>query len=126
LVLRDVAGMIRSFHYVASGAMYGQIPGITVRPERLAALESWGQAWYMSVSAAFLNAYLAAAGQASFLPRAREELKILLDALLLEKALYEIAYELNNRPDWVRIPLRGILDLMEVGDDGRSKQHPDQ
>jgi maltose alpha-D-glucosyltransferase/alpha-amylase len=64
------------------------------------------------VSAAFLRAYLDESGGASHLPSDRRELGLLLDAYLLEKALYEIGYELNNRPDWVRIPIRGALDLL--------------
>ena len=62
--------------------------------------------------AVFLWTYREVASQASFLPRAREELQGLLDAYLLEKAVYEVVYELNNRPDWVRVPLRGILQLL--------------
>ena len=62
--------------------------------------------------AAFLDAYLKAAAPAGFLPLAAEEVQLLLDAFLMEKALYELSYELNNRPDWVSIPLQGILQLL--------------
>jgi maltose alpha-D-glucosyltransferase/alpha-amylase len=55
---------------------------------------------------------LKAAGEADFIPRDREELKILLDAFLLDKAIYELAYELNNRPDWVAIPLEGVSQVL--------------
>ncbi len=58
--------------------------------------------------------YLAVAKEGAFLPRTREELSILLDTYLLEKAIYELGYELNNRPDWVKLPLLGILSLMEA------------
>ena len=51
---------------------------------------------------------------AHLLPEDPEQLKILLDAFVLEKAIYEIGYELNNRPDWVKVPLQGILQLMEA------------
>jgi maltose alpha-D-glucosyltransferase/alpha-amylase len=61
----------------------------------------------------FLKAYLAGARQGEFLPQSRPELKVLLEANLMNKALYELGYELNHRPDWVRIPLQGILQLME-------------
>jgi maltose alpha-D-glucosyltransferase/alpha-amylase len=54
-----------------------------------------------------------AANSAPILPQTPEEVEVLLNAFLLEKALYEIAYELNNRPDWVRIPLTGVLQLLE-------------
>ncbi|MGH2720420.1 MAG: hypothetical protein ACRDJO_02295 [Actinomycetota bacterium] len=65
------------------------------------------------MSAAFLRSYQSTAAGASFLPSNRHELEVLLDAFLLEKALYELGYEVNNRPDWVKIPIQGILDLVE-------------
>ncbi len=112
--LRDVAGMLRSFHYAAYTALFDQeAEGVYAsHPEALAALEPWARFWYHWVSAVFLKTYREVANQASFLPRAREELQVLLDAYLLEKAAYELGYELNNRPDWVRIPLQGILQLL--------------
>ena len=74
----------------------------------------WARVWYLWVSAAFLKAYCAVAGQGAFLPQTREERQVLLDAYLLEKVLYELRYELNSRPDWVNVPLQGILDLVEA------------
>ena len=82
--------------------------------EALTAFEPWAQVWYLWVSAGFLHTYLAYAGPASLLPPTREECQVLLDAYLLEKAVYELSYELNNRPDWVRIPLQGIRHLWEA------------
>jgi maltose alpha-D-glucosyltransferase/alpha-amylase len=110
--LRDVAGMLRSFQYAPYAVILGQSQSSVIRPEDVAALENGGRFWQRWVSAAFLRAYLAESAGAAHLPATREELRILLDAHLLEKALYEIAYELNNRPDWVRIPLRGVLELL--------------
>ncbi len=111
--LRDVAGMLRSFHYAAYGALLlGKVPG--VRPADFVVLEPWARFWYLWVSVAFLKAYLAVATRAPFLPTTREELQVLLEAHLLEKAVYELGYELNNRPDWVRIPLQGMLELLET------------
>lgn len=113
--LRDVAGMLRSFHYAAYAALLlGKVAG--VRPEDFSSLEPWARFWYLWVSAAFLKAYITVADQAPFLPSDRQELQILLEAHLLEKAVYELGYELNNRPDWVKIPLQGILQL--VGEAG--------
>jgi maltose alpha-D-glucosyltransferase/alpha-amylase len=112
--LRDVAGLLRSFHYAAYSALFAREPSGAVRPQDTEALEPWSRLWYMSVSAAFLRAYLATASRGRFLPSARKELEIMLDAYLLEKAIYELGYELNNRPDWVRIPLQGILDLLAL------------
>jgi maltose alpha-D-glucosyltransferase/alpha-amylase len=106
--LRDVAGMLRSFHYAANHAIMAK----TVRPEDLSCLERWSDFWQMWVSATYLKEYLELAGQGKFLPQQAEELQVLLDALVLEKAVYELGYELNNRPDWVKLPLRGILQLL--------------
>jgi len=110
--LRDVAGMLRSFHYAPYAVVQGQSQGSVIRSEDIAALENAARFWHREVSAAFLGAYLAESGAAAHLPHTREELRVLLDAYLLEKALYEIAYELNNRPEWVNIPLRGVVDLL--------------
>jgi maltose alpha-D-glucosyltransferase/alpha-amylase len=112
--LRDVAGMLRSFHYAAYAALFRSSAGGVVRAEDRAALEPWARFWYAWVAATFLRAYLATAGDASFLPRRREEFAVLLDAFLTEKAIYELAYELNNRPHWAGIPLQGILQVLEA------------
>ncbi|MBI2304763.1 MAG: maltose alpha-D-glucosyltransferase [Chloroflexi bacterium] len=110
--LKDVAGMIRSFHYAVCAALSVQsLPSL--RPEDLPVLEPWAQQWYFWVSATFLGAYLATMKNASLLPQNPEELKVLLEAYLLEKAVYEMGYELNNRPSWIRVPLEGILQLLE-------------
>ena len=111
--LRDVGGMIRSFDYAAHMAL-GRQASRGLRPEALPALEQWGRLWYVWVSAAFLTSYLTVIVPARLLPADQGELKTLLDAYLLEKAVYEIGYELNNRPDWVKVPLQGILQLMEA------------
>jgi maltose alpha-D-glucosyltransferase/alpha-amylase len=76
-------------------------------------MEQWTQFWYSWVSAAFLNSYLEVASKDSFLPKTTAELQVLLDAYLLEKAIYELGYELNHRPDWVEVPLRRILQLQD-------------
>ena len=113
--LKDVAGMLRSFHYAAYTGLFNQIHQGTPSPsEALTAFEPWAQVWYLWVSAAFLHTYLAYAGPASLLPPSQEERQVLLDAYLLEKAVYELGYELNNRPDWVRIPLQGIRQLWDA------------
>jgi len=111
--LRDVAGMLRSFHYAAHTALLRH-SSPALRPGDRPALEQWGRFWYTWVSVAFLSSYLDAVWPSGLLPADPEDLRILLDAYLLDKALYEVGYELNNRPDWVRVPLRGILDLLEV------------
>lgn len=110
--LRDVAGMMRSFQYAAYAALHGQVAGITPRPDLLSLLERWADYWSTWVSAVYFQAYLRTAGDAIFLPPDRDQIQALLNAFLFEKALYEITYELNNRPDWVGIPLRGITRLL--------------
>jgi maltose alpha-D-glucosyltransferase / alpha-amylase len=112
--LRDVAGMLRSFDYASSAHLIGRIGGSRVRPEDVAALEPWARCWVLWVSSRFLKAYLEGAARGPFLPRTREELSVLLNVYLLEKAVYELGYELNHRPDWVRIPVRGILHFLET------------
>jgi maltose alpha-D-glucosyltransferase/alpha-amylase len=72
----------------------------------------WARFWKDNVSRRFLTSYLAAARSGRFLPDSAEAVRSLLDAYLLSKAIYELGYELNNRPDWVIIPLAGILDIM--------------
>jgi maltose alpha-D-glucosyltransferase/alpha-amylase len=110
--LRDVAGMLRSFHYAAYSALSAMEKQGMVQPESLPYLDSWANHWYVWVSAVFVKIYLAQTAGGGFLPHTREEIEILLDALLLEKAIYELGYELNNRPDWVKIPIRGIRQLL--------------
>jgi maltose alpha-D-glucosyltransferase / alpha-amylase len=110
--LRDVAGMLRSFHYAPYAVLFGQSQHSVIRTEDMAAVESGARFWYRWVSAAFLRAYLAESGNAAHLPQVAAEIQVLLDAHLLEKAFYEIAYELNNRPEWSRIPMRGVLELL--------------
>jgi maltose alpha-D-glucosyltransferase/alpha-amylase len=65
------------------------------------------------VSVVFLQNYLEAGRSGGFLPASKQELKNLLDLYLLQKAIYELNYELNNRPAWVGVPLRGILDILQ-------------
>jgi maltose alpha-D-glucosyltransferase/alpha-amylase len=110
--LRDVAGMLRSFAYAACVACRDQRRGGLVRPDDVLALAPWVTFWQVWVSVAFLKAYLDTARGAVFLPRDREALQVLLDAHLLEKAVYEVGYDLNNRPDWLNVPLNGVLQVL--------------
>jgi maltose alpha-D-glucosyltransferase/alpha-amylase len=110
--LRDVAGMLRSYHYVSHAALRGKTPTFFVDSAPIAS-ETWASYWSAWTSAAFLQAYLDGALPGGFLPSSERQLLTLLNAYLLEKALYELRYELNNRPDWVKIPLEGILQLVQ-------------
>jgi maltose alpha-D-glucosyltransferase / alpha-amylase len=106
--LKDVAGMLRSFSYAAQTSLLSYAER---GPDELDRLEPCARYWERVVSAAFLQSYRAVAGNALFLPRGRDSFRRLLELYLLEKALYELAYELDHRPSWVRIPLWGILSL---------------
>jgi maltose alpha-D-glucosyltransferase/alpha-amylase len=112
--LRDVAGMLRSFHYAAYVALTRLEEGGLIRSEELAFLEAWARFWHVWVGTFFLNAYLEVALEGGFLPETREDLKVLLDIYLLEKAIYEVGYELNNRPPWTKIPLQGIEQVLRI------------
>jgi maltose alpha-D-glucosyltransferase/alpha-amylase len=111
--LRDVAGMLRSFHYAACAALSASETRGWLQPENRAVLASWADYWFRWIGAMYLKAYLETADPGGFLPAASAERQILLDSYLLEKAVYELGYELNNRPDWVDIPISGIHQVME-------------
>jgi maltose alpha-D-glucosyltransferase/alpha-amylase len=106
--LKDVAGMVRSFSYAAFVALTKYT---TRRPEDFAQLESWARLWETSVSGEFLRAYRETIGDAPIVPATRKEFDAVLQIYILDKALYELVYELDNRPAWIRIPLHGILSL---------------
>ena len=111
--LRDAAGMLRSFHYAVNAALRDEtvrgVDGQRTAPE----LGAWARFWYSWVGATYLKAYLEQFGAPSILPPKREDIRVLLDIFLMEKAVYEMIYELNNRPDWIGIPVEGILDLLK-------------
>jgi trehalose synthase-fused probable maltokinase len=102
---RDVAGMLRSFDYAAHAALDAQ-------PQHQEKLAAHAARWSEKAQSAFLEAWRDATGGAVF--RAGDPVleRALLDAFLLEKALYEVVYEINNRPTWLPIPLRGVLCLL--------------
>jgi maltose alpha-D-glucosyltransferase/alpha-amylase len=116
--LRDVVSMVRSFHYAAYGTLFGLVtgrgsaPGL-IRPEDMQTLGPWARVWYSWVSATFLRAYLQTAAGAAFLPRSAEQLQVLFNVFLLEKAVQELLSELTQRRAMVRIPLLGILQSLE-------------
>jgi maltose alpha-D-glucosyltransferase/alpha-amylase len=107
--LKDVAGMLRSFHYAAFS---GLAKHTARRPEDHQQMEPWAKLWVSAVSQEFLRSYRDAAGESSMIPPVADDFQRVLDVYVLDKALYELGYELNNRPDWVRIPLSGILSLL--------------
>jgi maltose alpha-D-glucosyltransferase / alpha-amylase len=110
--LKDVVGMLRSFSYAAFSAIDRSVSAGDDPPSAdFAALAGWAQVWQNAACAAFLSSYREnMAANESLLPQPRDA-QILLDAYLLEKALYELLYELDNRPTWVHIPINSILTL---------------
>ncbi|HEV7884422.1 MAG TPA: phosphotransferase [Solirubrobacteraceae bacterium] len=98
--LRDVAGMLRSFAYAASAA---ELMRGSPAPE----------GWEERARSAFLDAYFDAV-EPTLLPAGQAAIEKLLAIFELEKAVYELRYELNNRPDWVPIPVAGIARLLDV------------
>jgi maltose alpha-D-glucosyltransferase / alpha-amylase len=110
--IKDVAGMLRSFGYAAYAALFA----FSVHaPDLNEALEGWADAWQQAASDAFTNSYRAAIGAGAaraLIPSDDEDWRTLLAAFALDKALYEVRYELNHRPDWARVPLIGIRKLI--------------
>ncbi|MEM9889034.1 MAG: putative maltokinase, partial [Bacteroidota bacterium] len=104
---KDVAGMIRSFHYAAYGELY--LHTEKYNKLELSELEAWAAQWFHYISRFFLTAYFDRVEGQAFVPKDRDQLSLLLRTFILEKAIYEVGYEMNARPDWLKIPLRGVL-----------------
>jgi maltose alpha-D-glucosyltransferase/alpha-amylase len=107
--LQDVAGMLRSFHYAAFAPLLGEDK---MPAEDVQKISIWAESWNRWVADRYLVKYFATAGAASYLPQSQKDTQTLLQLHLLEKAIYELGYELNNRPTWVGIPLQGISKLL--------------
>jgi maltose alpha-D-glucosyltransferase/alpha-amylase len=106
--MKDVAGMVRSYGYAAYAALFAFT---THTPDHDASLHAWADTWQHWAAHAFLTGYASAVDQAPFVPRG-DAWRTLLCAFTLDKALYELEYELDHRPDWLRIPLLGIEKLL--------------
>ena len=107
---RDVAGMVRSFHYAVYSVYFQRSK---VRPEDAKIIRPWIEPWYYYITGAFLNSYLETVKGSDFIPEEKDALSILLNVFLIDKSIYEIGYELNNRPEWVIIPMQGIRLIMK-------------
>ncbi len=108
--LKDAAGMIRSFHYAAYCALY---QNASVRNGDVEYLQNWLEPWYRTTAGIFLESYLEKIQGTRLIPKDRDEQEMLLDIYLLEKAVYELGYELDNRPEWTTIPIRGIQQILQ-------------
>jgi maltose alpha-D-glucosyltransferase / alpha-amylase len=107
--LRDVAGMLRSFDYAIRVAFSKQEPRDLIQR---ATLESWAEAWLREVRVAYLAGYREATADVDVAPRDGAALEAALAVFELEKAVYELGYELNNRPAWMWVPVQGIRTIM--------------
>lgn len=112
--IKDVAGMVRSFHYASNAGAVGLIDALRGLPASVD-VAAWQQFWFACTSRCYLNAYADAVRGTRLLPHDPQEAQRLLDVFLLEKAMYELRYELNNRPDWARIPLIGLAAAIGAG-----------
>ena len=142
--LRDVASMLLSLEYAAQAVHFDQVSGVTRQPDSMPTLEFWAGYWSDWVSALFLKGYLERTeprvsdprpsprlseprlseprpsgsdlpAQTALLPPDQADVRRLLDAFLIERALEEIGRELSDRPEWVRVPARFILRVLEWG-----------
>ncbi|WP_064196726.1 MULTISPECIES: putative maltokinase [Emticicia] len=110
--LKDVAGMIRSYHYAVAAKLFNATETSTIEPK---VLQRAADRWYKLIKDTYLDEYLGVFGSPHPLFKDNNEINYLLLFHLLEKAVYEIGYEVNYRPSWVKIPLIGIAEvLMEV------------
>ncbi|HEY6607915.1 MAG TPA: hypothetical protein VI277_01855 [Candidatus Limnocylindria bacterium] len=110
-LLKDVAGMVRSFGYAAQAALLTYpITG----PDRRAHLSGWAQLWQRWTTSSFLRSYYATAGTAAMLPQDANERDALLGLFLVDRALRELDGELNNRPEWIGIPVSGLLESLQL------------
>ncbi|MGA8233328.1 MAG: putative maltokinase [Candidatus Acidiferrales bacterium] len=112
--MQDVAGMMRSFHYAAFAGLLAPAAGRSVSVDELRELAPVAESWHAWVASRFLKAYFDHAGAAASASGKRADALDLLRMHLLEKAIYELGYELNNRPTWVGIPLEGITKLLST------------
>lgn len=114
--LRDVAEMLRCFHYAAYAALPGYGMQSMARQEDFQVLEPWAQFWQIWTSVAFLQSYTEVVMPIQILPNTLDEWALLLRLFLLERAVYEASYEVNHRPNWLRIPVQGIMQQFEAAE----------
>jgi maltose alpha-D-glucosyltransferase/alpha-amylase len=112
--LTDAAGMLRSFDYAAHTALRDSMRTGVADERNVHELRQWARFWSQWVGSSFLRAYLPAVSAKGLIPGDRDELRRLLRVLLVDKSVYELGYELNNRPAWSPVPIRGILELLEA------------
>lgn len=109
-VLKDVAGMLRSFHYAVYATLLQNDKFKNVDTVQFGL---WAETWYHCARGFYLDSYFTTVANTKLIPKDTKSMEVLLKAFLLEKAMYELCYEANNRPTWLQIPLNGILKLIE-------------
>jgi len=107
--LRDIAGMIRSFNYAAHVSLRRRATQQSIDIEYL---RHWADLWHTYVSGLFLHSYLKSVSGTQVVPNEETDLAVLLETFVLEKAVYELGYELNNRPDWLPIVVAGVEQIL--------------
>ena len=107
--LRDVADMVRSFHYAAQGSL---ILRADKQDMDIDYLEHWADLWYFYVTGVFLHAYRRTVANSQVVPTDPADSAALLETFIIEKSIYELGYELSHRPDWLTIPVRGIEQIL--------------
>ena len=107
--LKDAAGMIRSYHYAISAKMFNDPETAKFDPVRV---QTAADRWYKLIQQTYMEKYLETFGNPHPLFKNNNEINFLLLIYLLEKAVYELGYEINYRPDWVKIPLKGIVNVI--------------
>ncbi len=110
--LKDVAGMVRSFSYATYASLFLFTHN---RAEDLEAFLPWAKACEAWSSASFLKGYLAAMEGSDLVPSDRSDFFRALLPFMIDKAFYEIFYEVNNRPDWLRVPVSSVLEYLKAG-----------
>jgi maltose alpha-D-glucosyltransferase / alpha-amylase len=109
--LRDVAAMVRSFHYAAQESLLLRTDKQSIDIDYL---RHWADLWYFYVSGVFLHSYRQTVADSPVVPTDPADFAALLETFILEKAIYELGYELHHRPDWLMVPVRGIEQILKV------------
>jgi trehalose synthase-fused probable maltokinase len=125
--LKDVAGMIRSYHYAVSAKLFGSTETENIEPDHL---QRVSERWFKLIRDTYMDAYLETIGSPHPLFKNSSEVNFLLLVYLLEKAVYELGYEISYRPAWVKSPLKGIMDVIReiekirIADPARNSELP--
>ena len=106
--------MLRSFQYAVHSVLAAEVPSTGPRHDDVSFLLPWSERWLSAASAAFLAGYRERVAGSGLIPLGEGDFHAELEVCLLEKALYEVAYELDNRPTWVSVPLTGLAELLST------------